>query len=57
MNVATLIKELKMAQPYDEVILCVEHLRTEDRLSGISAKVIRAGEGAREGQCEIHGKG
>ena len=60
MNVETLIAELKKADPHDEVILIVEELDEPLRgqvLRGISSNVIRSGEGARVGQCEIYAKG
>ena len=64
MNVETLIAELKKADPHDEVILIVEELDEpmhellhKQVLRGISSNVIRSGEGARVGQCEIYAKG
>lgn len=55
MTVEQLIAELKQVNPKDEVFLIVEELEMEcSILRGICAKVIRSGEGARVGQCEIY---
>lgn len=57
MNVETLIKELQKANPKDEVILIVEDIGMREVSGGICHKLIRSGEGAENGKCEVYGKG
>lgn len=62
MTVGSLIEELQLANPTDEVILFVEELGCgkggETEVSkGISYRVIRSGEGAPIGKCELFAKG
>jgi hypothetical protein len=57
MTVKWLIKQLQEANPKDEVILVVEDVGMRQFSSGILSKVIRDGEGAERGKCEIYAKG
>jgi hypothetical protein len=57
MKIKWLIKELQKANPEDEAILIVEEIGEANSLRGVICKVIRSGEGARNGQTEIYAKG
>lgn len=58
MTVEWLIKELKKApNKKAEVILVVEDDEFEDISGGILSHILREGEGAENGQCELYAKG
>ena len=54
MTVATLIEQLRRSNPDAEVFLIVEDIGMEEVYSGITTKVVCAGEGAENGKCEIY---